>query len=167
MFDFLVVSGQIGWTYFWLAVAVVALVFEIITVGLTSIWMTGGALAALLISALGGPVWLQIVVFFVVTFVLVYFTRPWAMKYLNKRRSATNFETVIGKPVRVIERVDNIAETGRALYNGMEWTARSANSDVVFEKDETATVLRVEGVKMILTKQEENPVGTLSEPEVC
>ena len=154
MFDFLTVAGQAAWTYFWLIAAVGFLVLELITVGLTSIWMVGGALAAMLVSLLHGPVWLQILVFFAVTFILLYFTRPWAMKYLNQKRSATNFETILGKQVKVLDKVDNIAGTGRALYNGMEWTARAYDKDVTFEKDEEATVVAIEGVKLLLAKDD-------------
>ena len=96
MFDFLMMTEQIGWTYLWLILAIGFLVCELATVGLTTIWMMGGALAAMIVSALGAPVWLQIVVFFVVTFVLLYFTRPWAMKYLNRKKNATNYETILG-----------------------------------------------------------------------
>ena len=43
------------WLFLWLGVMVVTIVIEIITVGLTSIWLTGGALAALIVCALGAP----------------------------------------------------------------------------------------------------------------
>lgn len=157
MIDFLTMAEQVSWTYLWLFLAIGFFVIELITVGLTSIWMTGGALAAMVVSLLHGPVWLQILVFFVVTFALLYFTRPWAMKYLNQKRSATNYETVLGKQVKVIDRVDNVAETGRALYNGMEWTARAYDREVTFEKDEEATVVAIEGVKLLLAKHDAEP----------
>lgn len=156
MLDFLTMAEQVSWTYLWLVLAVGFLVIELITVGLTSIWMTGGALAAMVVSLLHGPVWLQIIIFFAVTFVLLYFTRPWAVKYLNQKKTATNYETVIGKQVKVIDKVDNTAETGRALYNGMEWTARAYDRNEVFEKDEEATVVAIEGVKLLLAKHGED-----------
>ena len=48
---------------FWLVLMVVLLVIELITVGLTCIWFAGGALAAVIVSVAGGPIWLQAVVF--------------------------------------------------------------------------------------------------------
>lgn len=143
-----------SWIYIWLVLLIGAILLEIITVGLTSIWMAGGALVALIIAALGGPTWLQVISFFVVTFVLLFFTRPWAVKYLNAKRVRTNYEETIGKEVRVIERVDNHMETGKVIYNGMEWTARSFNDDEYFEADELAKVADVSGVKLILKKKE-------------
>ena len=49
------------WLFLWLGVMVVTIVIEIITVGLTSIWLTGGALAALIVcGGLGFFVWEEI-----------------------------------------------------------------------------------------------------------
>lgn len=140
------------WLFIWLGVVIITLSLEIITVGLTSIWLTGGGLAALIVCALGGPWWLQLLVFFVVTFILIYFTRPWALKYLEGRKTVTNYEETIGKKVRVIEKVDNREGSGRAIYNGMEWMARAKNEDDLFLEDEQARVAAVEGVKLILEK---------------
>lgn len=96
---------------------------------------------------------MQIAVFFVVTFILLYFTRPWAKKYLESRKVATNYEECIGKEVRVIEEVDNRKESGKVLYNGMEWTARAAEDQDVFAVDEQAVVSEIRGVKMILKRK--------------
>lgn len=146
-------SGSMDqWVFIWLAVIVVTIVIEIITVGLTSIWLTGGGLAALGVCLLGGHWGLQLAVFFIVTFVLIYFTRPWALKYIESRKTATNYEEVIGKTVRIIEAVDNVRETGKAIYNGMEWTARAEEDAETFSVDEQARVVKVQGVKLILEK---------------
>ena len=140
------------WMFVWLAVIVVTIIIEIITVGLTSIWLAGGALAALIVCLCGGHWGLQVGVFFVVTFVLLYFTRPWAKRYLESRKTATNYEETLGKKVRIIEAVDNHNNTGKALYNGMEWTARAKNDGETFALDEQAVVAEIQGVKMILVK---------------
>lgn len=141
------------WMYLWLAVIVITAVIEIITVGLTSIWISGGALAALIVCLCGGHPGLQIAVFFVVTFILLYFTRPWAKKYLESRKVATNYEECIGKEVRVIEDVDNRKESGKVLYNGMEWTARAEDDEQIYAVDEVAVVSEIRGVKMILKRK--------------
>ena len=87
----------------WLALVIVLIVIEIFTVGLTTIWFAGGALAAIVINLLGlGMVW-QIIVFLVVSGVLLFFTRPWALKYINSNRVKTNYEGVIGKVIRITE----------------------------------------------------------------
>lgn len=140
---------------FWIGLLIVFLLIEIATVGLTTIWLAGGALVAAVICGIDGPLWLQIVAFFVVSFLLICFTRPWALKFIKPKNVKTNYEELEGKKVRVIVRVDNIEGTGSALYNGMEWTARAERDEVTFEVEELAEVVRVEGVKLILQKPKE------------
>ena len=147
---------------FWLALFVILLIIEIITVGLTTIWFAGGSMAALIVAAasdvykrqaVGGPVWLQVILFLVVSFVLLFFTRPWAVKYLNPHKTRTNYEDAIGKTVRVTMKIDNIEETGTAVLNGQEWTARSNDDAVTIEADTTAEVVAISGVKLIVKPQ--------------
>ena len=134
----------------WLVALVACLVIEMITVGLTTIWLAGGALVAFILAILGVNVWVQIIAFVVISFLLVYFTRPLAVKYLNPRRTRTNSDELIGETVKVIERIDNRAAAGRALARGMEWSARAVSDDMIIEKDALVKVLRIEGVKLIV-----------------
>lgn len=134
----------------WLVALVAFLVIELITVGLTTIWLAGGALVAFILAISGVNVWVQIIAFVVVSFLLVYFTRPLAVKYLNPRRTRTNSDELIGETVKVIERIDNRAAAGRALARGMEWSARAVSDDMIIEKDALVKVLRIEGVKLIV-----------------
>jgi len=142
-------------TIAWLALLIVLLIIEIITVGLTSIWAAGGALAALILNILGVPFTAQVVVFFLVTFVLLYFTRPFAVKFINKGREKTNYEGIIGKTIRIAETVDNLNQTGRAFVNGQEWTVRSESDEVILEVETLAKVVNISGVKLIVKKYEE------------
>lgn len=131
----------------WLALIVIFLIVEIATVGLTSIWLAGGALAALVVELLGlGIVW-QIAAFLIVTFILLYFTRPWAQKYLNAKSVKTNYESLIGQKIKMTERVDNLSQTGKAVVNGQEWTVRAEADGDILEPGDFGEVLRVEGVK--------------------
>ena len=138
---------------FWLVLMILMLVFELATVGLTTIWVAGGALAALIVALFNGPLWRQIVLFLAVTVVLLWFTRPLAVKYLNSKKMATNYEATKGKEVLVLERVDNMAETGKVRLDGMEWTARSIDNDITFEENEKAYVKDVSGVKLMIVKE--------------
>ena len=93
---------------------------------------------------------MQLIAFFAVSFVLIYFTRPFAVKYLNPRRTRTNSEELIGEIVKVTDRIDNRAAEGKALAKGMEWTARAISDDMLIEKDSLVKVVRIEGVKLIV-----------------
>ena len=136
----------------WLILMIVMLVIELGTVGLTCIWFAGGALVALLAAAFEAPIFLQVILFLGVSILMLIFTRPWAIKYVNSRKMRTNYEATIGKHVVVLERVDNVRETGKARLEGMEWTARAVRGDMTFEPDEEAVVVNVVGVKLILDK---------------
>ena len=137
----------------WLVVALVFFFLELLTVGLTSIWVSGGAICALLLSFTGaGFVW-QMIVFVLTTFLLLYFTKPFAKKYVSKYNVKTNCDELIGQTVRVTERVDNLSATGAAYADGLTWTARSSRNDVTFEKDSLAVVEAISGVKLILSEQ--------------
>ena len=135
----------------WLIVMVVCLAVEISTLGLASIWFAGGALLAMIIALIGGPLWLQILVFLVASIVLLIFTRPLATKFFNQNRTKTNVESVVGKQAIVTEAIDNIKGQGRIVTDGMEWTARSFDSSVI-EEGSIVTIEKIEGVKAIVKK---------------
>ena len=90
----------------WIAILIVMLIIEIITLGLTTIWFAGGALVAFIAGMLGAGVPLQVTLFVVVSLVLLAGTRPFAAKFLNKNRTKTNSESLIGETGIVLEDID-------------------------------------------------------------
>ena len=139
----------------WCGLMLLFLVVEIATVGLTSIWLAGGSLAALIVSAAGAQIEWQIAAFILVSFILLVFTRPFARKYINSRHVKTNYEELIGEVVKVTETVDNLAQTGTAFAQGNEWTARAEDDSRRLEAGSLARVVAVSGVKLILKEYEE------------
>lgn len=134
----------------WLLGLVVFLVIEIITLGLTTIWFAGGALVAFFAALLGVPVLAQIFLFFVVSFLLLFFTRPMVQKRLNNSREKTNVNSMIGKEGRVTEEVDNFNGKGRIQVGGMEWTARASEDGVTIPVDSCVVIQEIRGVKAIV-----------------
>lgn len=139
----------------WLVIFVVLVAIEIATMGLTTIWFAGGALLATIAAALGGPLWLQVALFIVVSAVLLFFTRPIAVKYFNKDRVRTNVESLIGKQAIVISEIDNLQGIGQVTVNGQEWTARSADDRIRIPVGSVVTILAVSGVKLIVEERKE------------
>lgn len=146
MFDIIIDNMSIVWV----VIMVVFLVVEAATAGLTCIWFAIGALAALIAALFGAPIWLQLVWFFVVSVVTLYFTRPLVLKYVNSRSQPTNADMVIGKEALVTEAVDNVESAGAVAVGGKVWTARSENGEPI-EVGSIVTVLRIEGVKLIVS----------------
>lgn len=142
--------------FYWLIALAVFLVIEIITLGLATIWFAGGALAAFLAAVLQAPLFVQFLLFAVVSLMLLIFTRPVVERHLNNSREKTNVNSMIGKEGKVTEVIDNFNQTGTVLINGLEWTARSSKEDIVIPKDARIIVRQVEGVRAIVEKLEES-----------
>ncbi|MBQ6695796.1 MAG: NfeD family protein [Lachnospiraceae bacterium] len=121
--------------------------------GLTTIWFAGGALIASVIAAIGGPIWLQVVLFFAVAFVLLYFTRPIAVKYFNKDRVKTNVESMIGKQAIVISEINNLQGIGQVTVGGIEWSARTVQEDITLPVGSVVVVRAISGVKLIVEEK--------------
>ena len=131
----------------WLVVFVVFAALELVSLGLTCIWFAIGA-------ALLGANWIvQAVVFLVVTMVVLIFIRPFAIKYVNNKAEKTNVESMAGKQGKVVVEIDNINAKGMIKVDGMEWTARSVDGEII-PKDSLVTVVSVEGVKAMVRKAE-------------
>ncbi|MFR8259869.1 MAG: NfeD family protein [Frisingicoccus sp.] len=150
--------GTLGCEIFWLGAFGVLLLIEILTLGLTTIWFAVGALAAFLLAFVQVPLMIQIVVFIVVSVVMLVFTRPIMTKYLNKKTTKTNAESLVGRKARVLIPINNLKSEGQVMVNGMEWTARSTKDEVTFQKDEMVRIAGISGVKLIVEKEnkEEN-----------
>ncbi|WP_066714261.1 NfeD family protein [Clostridium sp. Marseille-P299] len=140
---------------YWLIALAVLLVIEIFTLGLTTIWFAGGALIAFFASLLGANLYIQIILFFVVSFLMLFFTRPVAIKYVNKERVKTNYEGLIGKIVKITSKVDNYNQTGTAVVNGTEWTVRSDDDDKIIEAGTKVKIVDIVGVKLIVAEYKE------------
>ena len=133
----------------WLVVFILLILIELATMGLTTIWFAGGSVAGFVASMLGANVVIQAAAFFAVSILLLFFTRPFAVRYINSNKTKTNVDGLIGQEALVLEEINNIRETGCARLEGKEWTARSMN-DTVIPKDTVVTVERIEGVKLIV-----------------
>lgn len=140
-------------TIFWLIVVVVMLICEIFSMGLTTIWFSIGAVVSAITSVFGAPLWLQIMLFCVVSVVVMLLVRPFAMKVIDKNRTKTNVDALVGQQVTVLETIDNQKEIGRVMLNQVEWMARSTEN-VVIEAGERVKIDSVSGVKLMVSKGE-------------
>ena len=139
---------------YWLLIFVVLLVIEILTMGLTTIWFAGGALAAFAAGILGMGIIVQIIVFVIVSLVLLFLTRPYAVKYFNKDREKTNVEGLIGQQAVVTEEIDTLQAKGVAVVGGVEWSARTREPDGLIAKDTVVVIEEIQGVKLIVKAKE-------------
>lgn len=136
----------------WLVAFVILVFIEMNTMALTTIWFAGGALISFFAALLGLSVRAQLVVFLVVSFILLFFTRPFAAKFINKGTVKTNADGLIGKKARVTAEINNNLSTGAAVLNGQEWTARAVEDEMVIPVGEPVIVKEIRGVKLIVDR---------------
>mgnify|MGYP000806413040 CR=1 FL=1 len=136
-------------TLIWIAAMVIFGVVEAITVGLTSIWFVVGSVAGLIAAICGGPIWLQLALFFVVSIVCLAATRPLVKKLLHKDVTATNADRVLGQTARVTESIDNAVPTGAVYVGGMTWIARSESGQPI-PRNAQVKIVRMEGVRLFV-----------------
>ena len=138
----------------WLAVFVACVGLEAVSMALTSIWFAGGALIACILSIAGANLYIQIAAFVVVSFLLLFSTRPLALRYINQKTVRTNVDALVGKKARVTTEIDNDEAKGTAVVSGQEWTARSADGSRI-PKNTMVEIQAVSGVKLIVSKCKE------------
>ena len=141
-------------TIIWIAAIIIFGVVEAVTAGLVSIWFVIGGVGGLIVSILGGQIWLQVVVFFLVSIAALFATRPLVRKFSTARATATNADRVLDSVGRVTETIDNTIPTGEVYVDGKRWSARSETGAVI--KPETLVrITRMEGVRLFVEKKED------------
>ena len=134
----------------WFVVFIVILVIEILTVNLVSIWFAIGALSAMLTAYFTESIFIQIVVFILVSIISLLITKPLVKKFKGFDITPTNSDRVIGKTGEVIKRIGK-NNYGEVKIFGNTWTATSKEELEVGDK---VKVLNIEGVKLIVEKEE-------------
>ena len=132
----------------WLALAVIFLIIEAITVGLATIWFAAGAFAAFVLSLLNVPVLAQVVIFLAVSCCLIVFTRKIFVEKLRTGSESTNVDALIGETGIVTEEIRPLT-VGQVKINGQVWSALGKDDETI-EKDRLVKVIAIEGVKLIV-----------------
>ena len=142
--------------WFWLAVIILFLVIEMITVSLVSIWFVGGALAAFLAVYFTDTMWIQVVAFLAVSVVLLVLLRPLARKLSVKQKDqmVSGAKAMIGKQAIVTEEIDSVHAKGAVQVNGQYWTAKTKLFEDKIPKDTIVDIIDVDGVKLIVRPAE-------------
>ena len=104
----------------WMVLLILFLVAEGATAAITTIWFAAGALTAMLAAVFELQLWIQITLFVVVSVGCLLALRPLLKKYVSPKKTATNIDSVIGSQGIVLEKIDNIAGTGRVKLGGID-----------------------------------------------
>lgn len=135
--------------FVWLGLIVLFSVVEAATVSMVSLWFVGGSLAGLVVTLLGGQLWVQIMVCLIVSAALLACLRPFVRKFVTPKKTATNVDMVLGRTAYITEPVDNLRATGALKLDGKEWTVRSMNDEILPEGT-LVRIVKLEGVKLFV-----------------
>lgn len=134
--------------WFWLAFFVIALIVEVITADMISIWFALAAIPSFIIALVEGSIVWQIVSFILIAGVLLFLTRPVVKKYLKTNEIKTNVDAMVGMIGTVIKDI-NSNEIGRIMIRQIDWAAVSKENIHI---GESVRVLDVDGNKLIVEK---------------
>lgn len=136
---------------YWIILFLVLVLIELATVNLVSIWFAIGALGAFVTSFFTDSVLLQLLLFVVISVVSLVLTFPIVRKFKSKEKIVpTNLDRVIGKEAEVVKAIQP-NHYGEVEIFGTTWTAASKDTLQVGEK---ARIKKMEGVKLIVEKEE-------------
>jgi len=137
----------------WVALAVLLAVVEMMSLDLVLLMFALGGLAAAAASALGGPLWLAILVFAVVSLGLLYFARPAMVARLHDGPTLTQgHQALVGHTAVVIDPVTSLG--GRVQLSSELWSARSLTQDQAFEPGTEVLVTKIDGATAVVTLKE-------------
>lgn len=137
-------------TLLWFISFVLLLVIELVTVNLVTIWFVIGALAAMILSFFIDSFVIQIVVFIVVSVIALLVTRPIVKKFKGFSVVPTNSDMVIGKTGVVTKKIE-ANKYGEVKVFGNSWMATSSDE---IDVDKKVRILSIDGVKLIVEKEE-------------
>lgn len=135
----------------WFTIGIAALIIEINTVELVSVWFIIGAFASMLVSAFVPTNYVaQGVTFIVVTILSLVIFRPWISKKFGKKKSEVdNINTMVGYKGKALTNINS--KGGSVSVNGTSWQAISDEDinegDSVIVTEEDNITLKVEKEK--------------------
>ena len=134
--------------WFWLAVMLVCSLVEACTMTLTTLWFAIAALVMVFASMLPLPLAVQLLLFALMSVALLLFTRPFALKFLRLRRTATNSDALVGKRCTLAKAVPDGGK-GSVRINGVVWAAASEDGSSI-EEGKECIIKEIQGNTLIV-----------------
>ena len=141
----------------WLVIAAVLFVGEILTAGFLLLWFAIAAVVAMFVSFITTNLFIQILIFLIVSVLLLIFTRPLLSKYTNKDNTITNSNAIIGKTAIVTEDISLLNSTGQINVDGEIWSAKTMDPNLTIPKGSKVEIIGIDGVKACVASNYEVP----------
>ena len=139
----------------WLIIAVVMLLVELLGPNLISIWFCVAALIMAPISLLNLPIWLQCVIFMILSIAFMFVLRKlYVTKIKPKNKLKDNLEDkIINETAVVTKTIDNSKNEGQVIVSGMYWQAISSDGSIINVGD-NVSIDKIENMKLFVTKNQ-------------
>lgn len=138
--------------FVWLGIFIIAILVEILTVELVSVWFAGGAFIAFILSWIPGiPYWGEIISFVLASALLLFCLRPLTTKLLTRKEVKSNIEELIGKKAKVVKKISEL-NNGEIIINGVTWTAVSSEPTIEINEGDIIKIVAINGNKIIVKK---------------
>jgi len=134
----------------WFAIILFAAIIEVVTMDLTSVWFSIGAIIAFILAWLEVHIGVQVGVFIGVSIILLLSVRPLAKNYFRTNIVGTNADSLIGK-IAVCTKEIPVGERGEVKVEGKYWSAISSGDEPI-EVNDKVEILAIEGNKLIVVK---------------
>ncbi len=138
--------------FVWLGIFIIAILVEILTVELVSVWFAGAAFIAFILSWIPGiPYWGEIISFVLASALLLFCLRPLTTKLLTRKEVKSNIEELIGKKAKVVKKISEL-NNGEIIINGVTWTAVSSEPTIEINEGDIIKIVAINGNKIIVKK---------------
>lgn len=137
--------------YIWIVFFILSVIVEANTMNLIAIWFMPGTLIAIVLSLFSVPVWLQVLIWLVVTVAVFASTWNLSARLRKPKVQPTNADRVIGQTAIVTETISDRTQIGQVRVMGQIWSARTDDTADEIPAGTEVRVLRIEGVKLIVT----------------
>ena len=136
---------------FWLVLVIILSILEAATVSLVSIWFVASGIVAMILSFFINDVAIVSTIFVMLGIILLIITRPVVTKLKSKDNVRTNLDRILEENAVVTEDITK-NNVGEVKVDGKRWSAISENS---CKKGDIVKVLKIDGVKLIVKKEED------------
>ena len=137
--------------YLWIGFFVLSVIVEVNTMNLIAIWFMPRTLIAIVLALCAVPVWIQVLVWFVVTVTVFASTWRLSARLRHPSHEPTNADRVVGQSALVTETISDRNQSGQVKVLGQIWSARTDDTANEIPAGSEVRVVRIEGVKLIVT----------------
>jgi membrane protein implicated in regulation of membrane protease activity len=159
-----------SWAWvFWLALILVFLVVEMLSLSFVFLMLAVGSLGGLVAGLLGAPWWAELIIASVLSVLLLFLVRPPLLRLTHRGADPTrsNVDALLGLTGTVVVAFDD----GRGqvkLANGETWTARLPHHSVVLPagdliEGDRVQVDSIDGATAIVSPIRESPIRQSTE----